>query len=172
MLSGRDRELPALIAWEKPDSLTELAALAGSNKSNLSWTLKMMSRLTMSNSGGRYRVGVDVGGTFTDVFSFDGATGRFEIAKVASRPVLGEYATAHMPHARPRLAVAGFACSADGPALHGAPPELGRHTTEILADLGYGPEDISALEREGVVQLPIVGRFAGESCPDAIGDRR
>ena len=92
--------------------------------------------------------------------------------QVASRPVLGEYATAHMPHARPRPAVAGFACSADGPALHGAPPELGRHTTEILADLGYGPEDISALEREGVVQLPIVGRFAGESCPDAIGDRR
>ena len=44
VLSGRDRELPALIAWEKPDSLTELAALAGSNKSNLSWTLKAMQQ--------------------------------------------------------------------------------------------------------------------------------
>ena len=44
MLSGRDRELPALIAWEKPGSLTELAALAGSNKSNLSWTLKTMQQ--------------------------------------------------------------------------------------------------------------------------------
>ena len=29
---------------------------------------------------------MDVGGTFTDVFSFDGAAGRFEIAKVASTP--------------------------------------------------------------------------------------
>ena len=41
------------------------------------------------NTGGfsaGFRVGVDVGGTFTDVFSFDGASGRFEIAKVASTP--------------------------------------------------------------------------------------
>ena len=34
----------ALIAREKPDSLTELATLAGRNKSNLSRTLKTMSR--------------------------------------------------------------------------------------------------------------------------------
>ena len=33
-----------------------------------------------------FRVGVDVGGTFTDVFAFDGESGRFEIAKVASTP--------------------------------------------------------------------------------------
>ena len=71
--------------------------------------------------------------------------------QVAKRPVLGEYACAHMPEARPRAAVAGFGCSADGPALRQGPPELGQHTAEILADLGYGPEDISALEREGVV---------------------
>ena len=71
--------------------------------------------------------------------------------QVASRPVLGEYASAHMPEARPRTAVAGFGCSADGPALRRGPPELGQHTAEILADLGYGPEDFAALEREGVV---------------------
>ena len=41
---GRDRELPALIAREKPDSLAELAALAGSNKSNLSRILKTKPR--------------------------------------------------------------------------------------------------------------------------------
>ena len=40
----------------------------------------------MNEPRGRYRLGVDVGGTFTDVFSFDGASGRFEIAKVASTP--------------------------------------------------------------------------------------
>ena len=44
VLSGRNRELLALIAREKPDSLTELEELAGRNKSNLSRTLKTMSR--------------------------------------------------------------------------------------------------------------------------------
>ena len=44
VLSQRNRELLALIALEEPASLTELAALAGRNKSNLSRTLKTMSR--------------------------------------------------------------------------------------------------------------------------------
>ena len=44
VLSGRNRGLLALIAREKPASLTELAELAGRNKSNLSRTLKTMAR--------------------------------------------------------------------------------------------------------------------------------
>lgn len=44
VLSQHNRELLALIARERPDSLTELATLAGRNKSNLSRTLKTMSR--------------------------------------------------------------------------------------------------------------------------------
>ena len=44
MLSGPNRELLTLIAREEPDSLTELAGLAGRNKSNLSRTLRTMSR--------------------------------------------------------------------------------------------------------------------------------
>ena len=71
--------------------------------------------------------------------------------QVASRAVLGEFASAHMPEACPRTAVAGFGCSEDGPTVCSGPPELGQHTAEILADIGYGPEDVSALEREGVV---------------------
>ena len=71
--------------------------------------------------------------------------------QVASRGVLGEYTCAHLPEARPRAAVAGFGCSADGPALRWGPPEPGRHTAEILADLGHRPEDIAALAREGVI---------------------
>ena len=43
VLSERNRELLETIAREKPDSLTELAALAGRSKSNLSRTLKTMS---------------------------------------------------------------------------------------------------------------------------------
>ena len=44
VLSRRNQELLALIAREKPRSLTELAELAGRNKSNLSRTLKTMSQ--------------------------------------------------------------------------------------------------------------------------------
>ena len=44
VLSRRNQELLALIAREKPRSLTELAELAGRNKSNLSRILKTMSR--------------------------------------------------------------------------------------------------------------------------------
>lgn len=43
-LSERNRELLALIAREQPDSLTRLAALTGRSRSNLSRTLKTMSR--------------------------------------------------------------------------------------------------------------------------------
>ena len=44
VLSQRNRELLEMIAREKPDSLTELAELAGRYKSNLSRTLKTMSQ--------------------------------------------------------------------------------------------------------------------------------
>lgn len=44
VLSARNRELLAVIAQERPESLTELAELAGRNKSNLSRTLKTTSR--------------------------------------------------------------------------------------------------------------------------------
>ena len=43
-----------------------------------------------------------------------------------------------------------FGCSVDGPAVHRGPPEMGEHRGDP-GDLGYGPEDVSALEREGVV---------------------
>ncbi len=44
VLSERNRELLTLIARENPDSLTALGALSGRSKSNLSRTLKTMSR--------------------------------------------------------------------------------------------------------------------------------
>lgn len=44
VLSGRNRDLLATIAREKPRSLAELADLSGRKKSNLSRTLKTMSR--------------------------------------------------------------------------------------------------------------------------------
>ena len=55
VLSKRNRELLAMISHDKPDSLTELAELAGRSKSNLSRTLKTMSRygLVELNEGER-----------------------------------------------------------------------------------------------------------------------
>ena len=44
VLSGRNRELLETIVRQKPYSLTELAEVAGRSKSNLSRTLKTMSR--------------------------------------------------------------------------------------------------------------------------------
>lgn len=44
VLSGRNQELLAMIARENPSSLTELARLAGREKSNLSRTLKTLAR--------------------------------------------------------------------------------------------------------------------------------
>ena len=44
VLSRRNQELLALIARENPGSLTELARLAGREKSNLSRTLKTLAR--------------------------------------------------------------------------------------------------------------------------------
>ena len=38
----------------------------------------------MNDQSPRYVVGVDIGGTFTDVFFLDQAAGRAEVAKVSS----------------------------------------------------------------------------------------
>jgi crotonobetainyl-CoA:carnitine CoA-transferase CaiB-like acyl-CoA transferase len=40
----------------------------------------------------------------------------------------------------------------EAPPLRRTPPELGEHTEEILAELGYEPEKIDALKAEGVVR--------------------
>ena len=47
VLSQRNRELLAMIGREKPSSVTELAELSGRSKSNLSRTLKTMSRYAL-----------------------------------------------------------------------------------------------------------------------------
>jgi succinate--hydroxymethylglutarate CoA-transferase len=31
------------------------------------------------------------------------------------------------------------------------PPTLGQHTSEILADIGYGAEDVKKLAKDGVI---------------------
>jgi len=38
------------------------------------------------------------------------------------------------------------------PPTHHVPPLLGEHTAEVLAELGYGADDIESLERESVIE--------------------
>lgn len=46
---------------------------------------------------------------------------------------------------------AGFITDDDGPSIRSKPPHLGEHSDEILAELGFTPDDIKGLRERGVV---------------------
>ncbi|GAB5471071.1 MAG: CoA transferase [Rhodospirillales bacterium] len=71
--------------------------------------------------------------------------------QVASRGVLGSFASAHSKHGYLKPAVAAFLCSDDGPELTRPPAEHGEHTRAILTEAGYSQAAIDALADRGVV---------------------
>jgi crotonobetainyl-CoA:carnitine CoA-transferase CaiB-like acyl-CoA transferase len=45
----------------------------------------------------------------------------------------------------------GFLLDGDGPRPAAPPPRLGQHTDEVLATLGYSPEEVAALRTQGAI---------------------
>lgn len=73
--------------------------------------------------------------------------------QVASRNVLQTYPGAGKEGAPKALPVAAFSYAHGGPAPGRAPPKIGEHTAEVLAELGYDAAKIAELSDRGVVSL-------------------
>lgn len=52
---------------------------------------------------------------------------------------------------RMKVLNAGFATDADGPGSTATAPDLGQHTDEILAEIGYSPQDIAGMRERGLL---------------------
>ena len=64
------------------------------------------------------------------------------------------YAMAHPDHPRMRLAAAPVQFDDQLPAIRHHAPGRGEHTAEVLAELGYGADEINTLFADGVVAGP------------------
>lgn len=74
-----------------------------------------------------------------------------ESDQISSRAVIGQFPSAHAKDGVYKPAVAAFLSNEDGPEIHAAPPELGEHTEEVLADLGYSSAEIADLRSQGAL---------------------
>lgn len=71
--------------------------------------------------------------------------------QLAHRDVLFETEVGAPLSRRVRLVGSGFMASEDSPAARRPPPYLGEHTGDLLAEVGYSPAEIDALERSGAI---------------------
>lgn len=71
--------------------------------------------------------------------------------QIASRQVTTTFPSGLSKHGELKPALASFLCSEDGPSASRTPPELGEHTTDILAEIGIDAATIDDYRARGIV---------------------
>lgn len=74
-----------------------------------------------------------------------------ETPQIATRGMVATYENVPGVGRDVRLVRTGFKLNGEAPSVESPPPQLGQHTHEILADLGYGDADIESLKQEQAV---------------------
>ena len=71
--------------------------------------------------------------------------------QIAERGMLATYPDVPGVGRDVRIVRTGIKLDGQAPSVSNPPPQLGEHTDRLLAELGYGDQDIQALRQEGAV---------------------